>query len=88
VKDIKLVEGKTRAGEKTLIIWRNLETTSNDETEVVFRKLYDTIRSSEFDQIFINGDHHFENVRSKDDQFKVKLIEDAFFKLMFNSSEL
>lgn len=88
VKDIKLVEGKTRTGEKTLVIWRNLETTSNDETEAVFRKLYDTVRSSEFDQIYINCDHHFENVRSKDDQFKVKLIEDAFFKLMFNSSEL
>lgn len=88
VKDIKLVEGKTRTGEKTLIIWRNLETTSNDETEAVFRKLYDTVRSSEFDQIYINGDHHFENVRSKEDQFKVKLIEDTFFKLMFNSSEL
>jgi adenine-specific DNA-methyltransferase len=88
VKDIKLVEGKTRTGEKTLVIWRNLETTSNDETEAVFRKLYDTVRSSEFDQIYINGDHHFENVRAANDQFKVKLIEDAFFKLMFNSSEL
>lgn len=88
VKDIKLVEGKTRTGEKTLVIWRNLETTTNDETEKVFRKLYDTVRSSEFDQIYINGDHHFENVRSADDQFKVKLIEEAFFKLMFNSSEL
>jgi adenine-specific DNA-methyltransferase len=88
VKDIKLVEGKTRTGEKTLVIWRNLETTSNDETEKVFRKLYDSVRSSEFDQIYINGDHHFENVRLTNDQFKVKLIEDAFFKLMFNSSEL
>ena len=88
VKDIKLVEGKTRTGEKTLVIWRNLETTTNDETEKVFRKLYDSVRSSEFDQIYINGDHHFENVRSKDDQFKVKLIEEAFFKLMFNQTEL
>lgn len=87
VKDIKLVEGKTRTGEKTLVIWRNLETTSNDETEKVFRKLYDSVRSSEFDQIYINGDHHFENVRSGEDQFKVKLIEEAFFKLMFNESE-
>lgn len=88
VKDIKLVEGKTRTGEKTLVIWRNLETTSNDETEKVFRKLYDTVRSSEFDQIYINGDHHFENVRTGDDVFKVKLIEEAFFKLMFNQAEL
>lgn len=88
VKDIKLVEGKTRTGEKTLVIWRNLETTSNEETEKVFRKLYDSVRSAEFDQIYINGDHHFENVRTGDDQFKVKMIEETFFKLMFNSSEL
>lgn len=88
VKDIKLVEGKTRTGEKTLVVWRNLETTTNDETEKVFRKLYDSVRSAEFDQIFINGDHHFENVRTGDDQFKVKLIEEAFFKLMFNQTEL
>jgi adenine-specific DNA-methyltransferase len=71
-----------------LVIWRNLETTTNDETEKVFRKLYDSVRSSEFDQIYINGDHHFENMRTGDDVFKVKLIEAAFFKLMFNSSEL
>ncbi|MCC6702166.1 MAG: site-specific DNA-methyltransferase, partial [Fluviicola sp.] len=88
VKDIKLVEGKTRTGEKTLVIWRNLETTSNEETEKVFRKLYDSVRSAEFDQIYINGDHHFENVRTGDDQFKVKLIEESFFKLMFNQTEL
>ncbi len=88
VKDIKLVEGKTRTGEKTLVIWRNLETTSNDETEKVFRKLYDSVRSAEFDQIYINGDHHFENARTGDDQFKVKLIEESFFKLMFNQTEL
>jgi adenine-specific DNA-methyltransferase len=88
VKDIKLVQGKTRTGEKVLVIWRNLETTTNDETEKVFRKLYDSVRSSEFDQIYINGDHHFENVRAGNDQFKVKLIEESFFKLMFNQAEL
>lgn len=88
VKDIKLVEGKTRAGEKTLIIWRNLDTTSQEEVARVFRKLYDGIRSAEFDQIYINGDHHFENIRTGEDTFKVKLIEETFFKQMFNISEL
>ncbi|MFV0313245.1 MAG: DNA methyltransferase [Dysgonomonas sp.] len=88
VKDIKLVEGVTREGLKTLIMWRNLETTNNEETEQIFRRLYDGIRSSEFDQIYINGDHHFDNVRTDEDQFKVKLIEEAFFKKMFNISEL
>lgn len=88
VKDIKIIEGKTREDEKTLIIWRNLDTTTHDEVAKVYRKLYDSVRSAEFDQIYINGDHHFDNLRTADDQFKVKLIEDTFFKKMFNISEL
>lgn len=88
IKDIKVIEGKTREGLKTLIIWRNLETTTHDELAKVFRKLYDGVRSSEFDQIYINGDHHFDNIRTGGDTFKVKLIEETFFKKMFNISEL
>lgn len=88
VQDIKLVEGKTRTGEKTLIIWRNIETTTQEEVANVFRKLYDGVRSAEFDQIYINGDHHFDNMRTGEDTFKVKLIEETFFKQMFNISEL
>lgn len=88
VKDIKFVEGRTREGQKTLVIWRNTETTSNEETQKVFRKIYDSVRSLEFDQIYINGDHHFDNMRTGEDQFKVKLIEETFFKKMFNISKL
>ncbi|MCS4238291.1 site-specific DNA-methyltransferase [Myroides odoratus] len=88
VGDIKFVEGKTREGVKTLIIWRNLETTTNEETAQRFRKIYDSVRSSEFDQIYINGDHHFDNMRTGEDNFKVKLIEETFFMQMFNVSEL
>jgi len=88
VGDIKFVEGKTREGIKTLVIWRNLEITTNEETEQRFRKIYDSVRSSEFDQIYINGDHHFDNIRTGEDTFKVKLIEETFFKKMFNISEL
>lgn len=88
VRNIKLVEGKTRAGKKTLIIWRNIDTTTQEEVANVFRKLYDGVRSAEFDQIYINGDHHFENIRTSEDTFKVKLIEETFFKQMFNISEL
>ncbi|RZK13170.1 MAG: site-specific DNA-methyltransferase [Flavobacterium sp.] len=88
IKDIKVIEGKTREGIKTLIIWRNLDTTTHDEVAKVFRKLYDGVRSSEFDQIYINGDHHFDNIRTGRDTFKVKLIEETFFKKMFNISEL
>jgi adenine-specific DNA-methyltransferase len=88
VKDIKVVEGTTRAGIKTLVIWRDLETTTHDEVEKLLRRFYDSQRTKEFQQIYINGDHHLENLRSEGDQFKIKLIEETFFKKMFNEIEL
>ena len=87
-KDIKFVEGTTREGVKTLVIWRNLETTSNKETEEVFRRLFESERTSEFQQIYINGDHNLTNFRIGEDQFKVKMIEETFFNKMFNVTEL
>lgn len=87
-KDIKFVEGTTREGVKTLVIWRNLETTSNKETVEVFRRLFESERTSEFHQIYINGDHNLTNFRIGEDQFKVKMIEETFFNKMFNVTEL
>ena len=88
VKDIKVVEGTTRTGFNTLVIWRDLETTTHDEVEKLLRRFYDSQRTREFQQIYINGDHHLENLRSEGDQFKIKLIEETFFKKMFNEIEL
>jgi len=88
VKDIKVVEGTTRTGIKTLVIWRDLDTTTNDEVEKLLRRFYDSQRTKEFQQIYINGDHHLENLRSEGDSFKIKLIEETFFKKMFNETEL
>jgi adenine-specific DNA-methyltransferase len=88
VKDIKVVEGVTRTGIKTLVIWRDVETTTHDEVEKLLRRFYDSQRTKEFQQIYINGDHHLENLRSEGDSFKIKLIEETFFKKMFNEIEL
>lgn len=86
--DIKLVEGVTRDGLRTLVIWRNLETTSEEDLDKILGKLYDSIRSNEFDQIYINGDHHLDNWKREESTYKVKLIEGTFFNKMFNISEL
>jgi adenine-specific DNA-methyltransferase len=88
VKDIKVIEGTTRTGVKTLVIWRDLDTTTHDEVEKLLRRFYDSQRTKDFQQIYINGDHHLENLRSEGDQFKIKLIEETFFKKMFNETEL
>lgn len=88
VKDIKVVEGVTRTGIKTLVIWRDMETTTHDDVLKLVRRFYDSARTREFQQIYINGDHHLENLRTDGDQFKIKMIEETFFKKMFNESEL
>ncbi len=88
VKDIKVVEGVTRMGIKTLVIWRDMETTTHDDVVKLVRRFYDSARTREFQQIYINGDHHLENLRTDGDQFKIKMIEETFFKKMFNESEL
>ena len=88
IKDIKVVEGTTRTGIKTLVIWRDLETTTHEEVEKLLRRFYDSQRTKEFQQIYINGDHHLENLRTEGDSFKIKGIEETFFKKMFNEIEL
>ncbi len=88
VKDIKVVEGTTRSGIKTLVIWRDLDTTTHDEVEKLLRRFYDSHRTKEFQQIYINGDHHLENLRTEGDSFKIRSIEETFFKKMFNETEL
>lgn len=87
VKDMKVVEGVTRTGVKTLVIWRDLDTTSHDDVLKLIRRFYDSARTREFDQIYINGDHHLENIRQEGDRFKIKQIEETFFKKMFNENE-
>lgn len=88
VKDIKVIEGTTRSGIKTLIIWRDLDTATHDEVEKLLRRFYDSQKTKEFQQIYINGDHHLENFKSEGDNQKIKLIEETFFKKMFNEIEL
>lgn len=88
VKDMKVVEGVTRAGVKTLVIWRDLDTTTHQDVATLIRRFYDSTRTKEFQQIFINGDHHLENIRVDGEQFKIKLIEETFFKKMFDETEL
>lgn len=85
-RDIKFVEGTTREGQKTLIVWRNMEVTTNEETQIAFRKLYESPYTNEFDQIYVNGDNNFRNFRVAEDVFKVKLVEAEFFKRMFEET--
>jgi len=40
------------------------------------------------DLIYINGGNNLENLKSVDDRWKVRLIEEEFFRLMFDVEDV
>lgn len=85
-KDICAVEGITRSGERTLVIWRNCDTVNNDALNDFFRRMDYSTRDTEFDRIYVNGDNNLENLRADEAQWKVVLIEQEFAKRMFQEN--
>lgn len=77
------VEGITRRGEKTLVIWRNCDEVDNDALNDFFRCRDYSTRDTEFDRIYVNGDNNLENLRTDKEQWKVVLTEQEFAKRMF-----
>ena len=82
-KGICTVEGVTRRGERTLVIWRDCETVDNDALNDFFRRMSYSTRDTEFDRIYVNGDNNLENLRTDGEQWKVVLTEEEFAKRMF-----
>ncbi|MEL7657508.1 MAG: site-specific DNA-methyltransferase, partial [Bacillota bacterium] len=87
IRGFHVVTGKNPAGERTLIIWRDLEEKSNTDLEEFFRKQAYNSRDMEYDLIYVNGDNNLENIRRPDETWKVRLIEEEFLKLMFDTEE-
>jgi hypothetical protein len=78
--DYLVIEGQNLKGDKILIIWRNGQ--SNDELNKFFvtnGQIFDT----DFNTIYVNGDNNLDNLKTDDDNYSVKLIEQEFKKLMF-----
>lgn len=40
-------------------------------------------KDSEFDLIHVNGDNNLENLKAPGDTWRVRLLEEDFFRLMF-----
>ena len=86
IRGFKVVRGKLRTGEKTLVIWRNTKEKSNEALDEFFKKQKYNTLDFEFDLIFVNGDNNLENLRVAEDKWKVRLIEEEFKKRMFESA--
>lgn len=85
-KDICTVEGVTRRGESTLVIWRNCDTIDNKALDEFFNRMAYSTRDTEFDRIYVNGDNNLENLRTDEEQWKVVLTEQEFAKRMFEEN--
>lgn len=89
----RTVTGTTPDGRRTLVIWRKRpggETPEGIERDNLvldewFRKQGYSSKDSEFDLIYVNGDNNLENLKAPDDTWKVRLIEEDFFRLMFDT---
>ena len=89
----RIVTGSTPDNRKTLIIWRKRpggETPDGIEQDNLvldewFTKQGYSSKDSEFDLIYVNGDNNLENLKAPDDTWKVRLIEEDFFRLMFET---
>ena len=87
----RTVTGTTPDGRKTLVIWRKRHGgNGRDEQDNLvldewFTKQGYSSKDSEFDLIYVNGDNNLENLKAPDDTWKVRLIEEDFHRLMFET---
>ena len=84
----KTVEGVTNVGDKTLVIWRNLEESDNDDLNAFVKKMDYNLRDGEFDTIYVNGDNNLANLRQDEETWKVVLLEEVFFTAMFDVKDI
>jgi adenine-specific DNA-methyltransferase len=87
----RIVTGTTPDGRRTLIIWRMLTGNPEQDNLVLdtwFTRAGYSAKDSEFGLIYVNGDNNLENLKTADDTWKVRLIEEDFHRLMFDTEGL
>ncbi len=80
-------EGTNPDGEKVLVLWRNTSEVDAEALNAWCRKQKVSVLDGEFDLIYVNGDHHLENLRREDQTWKVRLTDEEFPKLMWEGCE-
>ncbi len=84
----RTVTGSTPDDRRALIIWRKLTGEPEQDNLVLdewFTRQGYSARDSEFDLIYVNGGNNLENLKTPDDLWKVRLIEEDFHRLMFEA---
>lgn len=83
IKGFKVVTGTNPQGDSVLVVWRTVKENDNETLEAFLDKQGYNPRDTEFDHIYVNGDHTLE-----DPQHKVKMTEIEFKRLMFDVSDV
>lgn len=87
----RTVTGTTPEGRKVLVVWRKLTGNAEQDNLVLDTWFKDkqaySVRGSEFDLIYVNGDNTLENLRVDPETWKVRLIEEDFQRLMFDGTD-
>jgi adenine-specific DNA-methyltransferase len=84
---VQWVEGTNPEGDKVLVLWRNTTEVDADALNDWCKKQKISVLDGEFDLIYVNGDHHLENLRREDQTWKVRLTDEEFPKLMWEGCE-
>lgn len=89
------VTGTLPTGEKALLLWRDCEQVGYDELERVCDKYAINPRDSEFDVVYINGDHNIPSIITGTEQeggitktLKIRQIEPEFLNSMFGDQQV
>lgn len=91
---IRKIEGYTYSSpgdknsyERTLVIWRKLTGELEQDNLILdewFKKFRSSERYSEFDVIYVNGSNNLMNIRTRKENWNVRLIEETFHKTMWD----
>ncbi|MFK5953859.1 MAG: hypothetical protein QM498_12430, partial [Desulfobacterium sp.] len=74
--------------ERVLIVWRNLTGNLEEDNLMLdewFIKYRISARAFEYDTIYVNGSNNLPNLKKDDEKWKVRLIEEAFHKRMWET---
>ena len=84
------VAGVSPTGEKSLVIWRDVEAVNYERLNKLCERLAINPSDSEFDVVYINGDHNIPTVFTSQEneglvtkKLKIRQIESEFLSRMF-----
>lgn len=83
----RTLTGTTPDGREALVIWRKL-TGDPEKDNLVLDEWFTSgylDADCEFDIVWVNGGNNLENIKPPSDLWKVRLIEEDFHRLMFDT---